>query len=413
MNELFVALAAIGGLLLVLGMLAGVIKAVLPFSEPLLALLAGVLIGPAMLDLLDLSGLGDQETILEGAALLTLAIALMGVALRLPVGYASSNWRALVILLGLLMPFMWMASSLLAYSILGLPFWVAVLIGAIVTPTDPVVASAIVTGGVALRNLPDRLRHLISAESGFNDGLALPFVMLPILVLARPAEEVLSHFLTRTILLEVGAGAALGALLAYVAAKALRWAQTKETLEHTSLLTVSLALSLTVLGIVELAGLNGVLAAFVAGVIFNATASSDAKESQEDIQEAITRFFDLPVFVLLGMALPWEQWLGLGWSGLVLALAVLLLRRLPAVLVLSPFLGQVKETRDVLFLGWFGPIGAAALYYATFSLHETGIEEVWVVGSLVICASVVAHGISSTPLTKLYGRLARNDASDE
>lgn len=237
--------------------------------------------------------------------------------------------------------------------------------------------------------------------------------MLPILVLTRPEEEVLSDWLTRTILLEVGAGAALGALVAYAAAKALRWAQAKETLEHTSLLTVSIALSLTVLGIAELAGLNGVLAAFVAGVIFNATASSDAKESQEDIQEAITRFFDLPVFVLLGMALPWEQWLGLGWSGLVLALAVLLLRRLPAVLVLSLFLGQVKETRDVLFLGWFGPIGAAALYYATFSLHETGIKEVWVVGSLVICASVVAHGISATPLTTLYGRLAQNDASDE
>ncbi len=115
------------------------------------------------------------------------------------------------------------------------------------TPTDPVVASAIVTGGTAERNLPARLRHTISAESGFNDGLALPFVLLPVLLLMRPPEEALSHWLTHTILWEVAAGAAVGALIGYVAARALRWAEAKETMEHTSLLTVSLALSLTVL----------------------------------------------------------------------------------------------------------------------------------------------------------------------
>jgi sodium/hydrogen antiporter len=114
----------------------------------------------------------------------------------------------------------------------------------------------------------------------------------------------------------------------------------------------------------------------------------------------------LPIFVLLGMALPWEGWLELGWGGLLLVVAVLLLRRLPAVLALRPLLGPLRgRAKDVLFLGWFGPIGAAALYYATFSFRETGIEEAWVVGSLVICASVVVHGRTATPLTKLYGRL--------
>ena len=106
------------------------------------------------------------------------------------------------------------------------------------------------------------------------------------------------------------------------------------------------------------------------------------------------------------MALPWEGWLGLGWRGLLLVVAVLLLRRLPTVLALRPLLGPLRrQTKDVLFLGWFGPIGAAALYYAAFSLRETGIKEAWVIGSLVICASVLVHGVTATPLTKLYGRL--------
>src|ERR687893_63393 len=406
LQELYVSLAAVGGLLLLLGVLGGLLKERTPISEPLIALLAGVLIGPAALGLLDLAELGNETLILEEAALLTLGIALVGVALRLPVGYASSNWRLLIVLLGILMPLMWIVSGLLVYLILGVPFWVAVLIGAIVTPTDPVVASSVVAGGVAERNLPAPLRHAISSESGFNDGLALPFVVLPVLVLTEPPGEVLGHWVTHTVLLEIVAGAALAALMGYLAGKTLRWAERKETMERTSLLTISLALSLTVLGVTELLHLNGVLAAFVAGIVFNFSGSSDAKESQEEIQEAISRFFDLPIFVLLGMALPWQGWLDLGWRGPLLVVAVLLLRRLPAVLALRPLLGPLRRrARDVFFIGWFGPIGAAALYYAAFSLRETGIEEVWVVGSLVICASVLVHGVSATPLTKLYGRL--------
>jgi NhaP-type Na+/H+ or K+/H+ antiporter len=230
--------------------------------------------------------------------------------------------------------------------------------------------------------------------------------VLPVLVLTEPPGEVLGHWLTHTVLLEIVAGAALAALMGYLAGKTLRWAEKKETMERSSLLTISLALSLTVLGVTELLHLNGVLAAFVAGIVFNFAGSSDAKESQEEIQEAISRFFDLPIFVLLGMALPWEGWLRLGWRGMLVVVAVLLLRRLPTVLALRPLLGPLRrQAKDVLFLGWFGPIGAAALYYAAFSFRETGIEEAWVVGSLIICASVLVHGVSATPLTKLYGRL--------
>src|SRR5215211_3758782 len=266
LRELYVSLAAVGGLLLLLGVLGGVLKERTPVSEPLVALLAGVLIGPAALGLLDLADLGNQTVILEEAALVTLGVALVGVALRLPVGYASSNWRLLVVLLGIVMPLMWLCSGLLVYLILGLPFWVSVLIGAIVTPTDPVVASSIVAGGVAERNLPSSLRCAISAESGFNDGLALPFVVLPVLVLTEPSGEVLGHWLTHTILLEIVAGAALSAFMGYAAGKTLRWVERKETMKRTSLLTVSLALSLTVLGVTEHLHLNGVLAAFVAGI---------------------------------------------------------------------------------------------------------------------------------------------------
>jgi NhaP-type Na+/H+ or K+/H+ antiporter len=165
--ELFVSLAAIGGLLLLLGLFAGLVHESGFLSEPLFALLAGVLVGPGVFDLLDLSDLGDQVVLLKDAALVTLAVALMGVALRLPIGYITSNWQILIVLLGILMPLMWFACSLLTYLILGVSFWVALLIGGILTPTDPVVASTIVTGGVASGTYPHGLgtQSLLSLAS--------------------------------------------------------------------------------------------------------------------------------------------------------------------------------------------------------------------------------------------------------
>ncbi len=413
MSDLNVALAIVGGLLLMLGLFTNLIKRTVFVSEPLLTLLAGVLIGPAVLGVLDLASFGDRQEILEEAARLTLGVALMGVALRLPVGYLVRSWRTLAVLLGLVMPLMWISSGLLAYLILGLSPLVAMLLGAVVTPTDPVVASSIVTGDAAERNLPERLRHAISAESGFNDGLAYPFVLLPILLLTRQPQEALTHWLAHTILLEVGIAVVLGALIGHVTGRLLVWAEVRETTEHASILTVALALALTTLGTVKLLGGEGILAVFVAGVAFNAAARSDTEEQREHVQEAVTRFFDLPIFVLLGMALPWEGWIGLGWAGLALAVGVLLLRRLPAVLAFSPLMGQVRGRRDALFAGWFGPIGAAALYYAALAQRQTGNEEIWVAGSLVICASVLAHGLSATLLTKLYGRHANKGGDHE
>jgi sodium/hydrogen antiporter len=121
-----------------------------------------VLLGPAVFGLLESAGWGSQETILEQATRLTLAISLMGVALRLPERFPCRSWRSLAVLLGLVMPLMWLTSSLLVYVILGVPL----LVEALITPTDLHVSSTIVTGDVAEKNLPDRLRHILSGESG-------------------------------------------------------------------------------------------------------------------------------------------------------------------------------------------------------------------------------------------------------
>jgi NhaP-type Na+/H+ or K+/H+ antiporter len=408
LSALNIALLTIGSIVLVIGLLSDPLKRSL-LSLPMIGLLAGVLLGPGVSGLLDVAKWGNQHLILEEAARLTLGIALMGVALRLPKRDPFRRWRSLLVLLVLVMPLMWLSSGLLTFLILGVPFWVALLVGAVVTPTDPVVASTIVTGNMAEENLPERIRHTLSGESGFNDGLAYPFVFLPILMLAHPPEEALLHWLIHTVLWEVGMAVVVGALVGYAAGWLLEWAEAKDTIEQTSFIAYTLALSLAVLGGAKLIGTDGILAVFVAGLAFDMAVRGSDRAQEQRVQEAVNRFFILPIFVLLGLTLPWEQWLALGWAGLALAVAVLLFRRLPEVLALNPLLGRVRGLQDALFLGWFGPIGVAALYYANLSLRETGAEVAWVAGSLIITASIIVHGVTAAPLTKLYGRKVGSD----
>lgn len=84
-------------------------------------------------------------------------------------------------------------------------------------------------------------------------------------------------------------------------------------------------------------------------------------------------------------------------------LTILLLRRLPFVFLARRSLPLLRETRDVLFLGWFGPVGVSALFYAAVSLRYTNEPAVWVVSSLVVCASIVVHGLSATPFVWWFG----------
>ncbi len=411
MSTFNIALLTVGGVVLLVGLFSEPLKRSI-LSVPLVCLSAGVLLGPAALGVLDPADWGDQATILEQAARLTIAISLMGIALRLPSGYPLRRWRSLAVLLGPVMVLMWLASGLLAFFVLGVSFWAAMLIGAVVTPTDPVVSSTIVQGDLAEKNLPARMRHLLSGESGANDGLAYPLVFLSILMLQHPPGEALRDWLVRVLLWEVGAAIVLGALMGYGAGKLLDFARSRGYITQPSYLAYTLALSLAVLGSTRLVATDGILAVFAAGVALNMAVETDDATEEERMQEAVNRFFVLPVFVLLGLALPWGEWAALGWKGPVLAALILLLRRLPWMLALTPLIPRAGGTRDGLFLGWFGPIGVAALFYATLAEQEAGLHEAWVVGSLVISASVLVHGVSAAPLTRLYGRLA-SDAADE
>ncbi|WP_436348785.1 cation:proton antiporter domain-containing protein [Natronorubrum sp. FCH18a] len=405
MQELNIALVTIGGLTLALSLISGLMRNRVYFlSEPMAAVILGIVIGPLGLDLLELAHWGDPFTILEQFSRITVGLAVMAAALRLPQRYFRKYARSMAMVLVPGMVGMWLVSSALVYALLGVPLWIAMLVGAIVTPTDPVLAGTIVTGSAAEQDIPMSIRNLLTGESGANDGLAYPLVFLPILVLQHPPSRAITDWLLETLLWEVGAAVVIGAIVGSTAGWIERESREHEFLEETSLLSVTVALTVAVLGGVKLLGSDGILAAFVAGLLFNQFANATDEADEQKVQETVLRLFTFPIFVFFGMALPLDLWLTLGWMGIALAVGVLLLRRLPMMIVFHRFVGLIDSKRDALFAGWFGPIGIAALFYATVVHRILGNEIIWGAASLVIASSVLIHGIMATPFTKLYGQ---------
>lgn len=397
------ALIIVGGSLLVLGLLSRLIKRVF-LSSVLLALLIGVAVGPEGLAIIDPPSTREERHVMEELARITLAIALMGAGLHVTKGDLRENARRCFSLLGLGMVGMWTVTGLGAWLLLDLPFWAGFLLGAILTPTDPVVASTLVTGPLAEHNLPRWLRRTLQIESGINDGLALPFVLLATFMLTMPHGHAVGEWALEAAR-EVGLALALGLILGYAAGKLAELSLRTSEMEQPNLLGIGLALALVTLGLVHELGGSGILAVFVAALTFSALLEEQVRERVEEAQETVTRFIILPAFVFFGAILPWDDWMALGIPGLAFVAWVLVLRR-PAVVPLA--LGvTTTDRRSTAFLAWFGPLGVAAIYYATFieSFPIAQSETIFAAGSLAICGSVIVHSITATPgVRTLAGR---------
>ena len=405
MEQLNVALAVTGIVVVLVGLLSKPIKKSL-FQEPTIAMLAGIAVGPYGLAWLDLARWGEENSIMEQAARITLAIGLMGVALRLHRKSVRALLKPVALLLTLGMVGMWLASSALAGWLLGLSFWTALLLGAVVTPTDPVVASSIVTGPFAKKHLPLRLRDSISFESGANDGLAYVFVMLAVMMISHPPGEAWSRWVTEAVLIGVLVASLTGCAIGYLAARLLIFARERNIVEDASLLGYTIAFSLLTLGATALLKADALISVFLAGLVFNLTVDRSDEREEEHIQEAVAKLFTMPMFVIFGIALPFAEWERLGWPLLALALLVLVLRRPPVVALLLPALRPALNMRDGAYLGWFGPIGIAAIYYAAFARSHAGDPLVWHAASALIFASILIHGATAAPFTRLYSRRA-------
>lgn len=367
-------------------------------TPPLLGLLTGILLGPEVLDAVSIPPAEDAH-VMRIAARLLLAVALMAIALRYPITQMRRRTGEVAVLVLVVLPIMAAIMAAGAAWSMQVPLGLALVLGAALSPTDPVLASGIVTGEYAERDIPGRGRQVLSLESGANDGLALPFLTVA-----------LAWALERSMVAEVGkaayevaAGLAIGVIAGVIAGRVMRWSREHREIGSSVRELYTLVLAAAVLGLSGLLQADGLLSVFVAGLAHNRVVTGGDRRVEVGIDESLNQFLVVPVFVLLGAVLPWSEWAALGWSGVAFVLVTLLLRRLPVVLALRRPLRA--DGAHVAWLGWFGPIGVAALFYLGHA-EEQGVTDprLWAAGTLVIAVSTVVHGLSAGPARALYRR---------
>ena len=245
-----VEISFIDALLVATGALAVVVVASsrlirsLPVSEPLVALLVGVVLGPQLTGTFDLPPLTEEWKPLHEASRLLLALSVMAVALRYPSEAVRRQWRPVALLLLVVMPLMAVTTSVLSATVLGVGLGTAALLGAALAPTDPVLAASVVTGRPAEQTLPDRDREVLSLESGSNDGLAFPLVLAALAAAALlPAGPA-----TVEAVYAVAGAIAFGGASGWLAARALAYAEKHREAERTPTLLFTAVLALGVLG---------------------------------------------------------------------------------------------------------------------------------------------------------------------
>ncbi|MBY5161377.1 cation:proton antiporter [Salsipaludibacter albus] len=389
-------LLAVAGLSLVVAFAARRLDEI-PVSAPLAAVVLGAVLGPEGLTLLVAP---DHAVLLESTRIL-LAMTLMTVALRHPLDVMRRRSGGVALLVLVVMPVMMLVAAGVAAVLLPLGAGLCLLLGACLVPTDPVLASGVVEGHRAEDDVPDRLRQLLGLESAVNDGLALVLVVVTAAVAGVVSWDVV---LTRGIVGVLGA-LVVGAALGWVAARALRALVRHEYGDDSTVPLLTLVFSLFVLGLAQLLGLDGILAIFAAGVVYSAGIGEGERVAQHRVEEGVDRLLALPVFALFGVMLPVDAWVDRPVVA-VLALGVLVLRRLPVVYLLRRRLGIDRV--GATWLGWFGPMGVASIFYLLEAEEFGGPEDLWVHGSAVVAASVLVHGTT----TGVGRRLLRERTGD-
>ncbi len=342
-----------------------------------------------------------HSSTIRSVAEVTLALVLFADASRVNVRALRSDAALPARLLGIGLPLTIGAGAATATLLFGSSgIWVAASIGAIVAPTDAALGASIMQD----ERVPSGVRRLLNVESGLNDGIATPFVNL-FIAGAVTTEAVSGTHLSKAVVELVGGGAlgiAVGIVGAVLLALARRHGWSAPGVRPLAILALALfAYSTSVV-----AGTNGFIAAFVAGMAFGTVDHHNDEAALQFTEEAGT-LLSLLVWFAFGAVMLVPGLEGVGWRDVVFALlALTLLRMVPVAIALT---GTGLDRATVAFVGWFGPRGLASVVFgliAVDSLEPAQSKVVLAAVTLTVALSVLLHGVSASPLAARYGGYA-------
>jgi sodium/hydrogen antiporter len=399
MNWYIVLLGGLGLLILAVAWLPALVRG-FPLSLPI----ACVVLGFA---LFSIPGTGPDPNLLahphltERLTELTLIVALMGAGLKLNRPLAWRSWATTWRLLGLAMPLSIAAIALLGSALLGLSAASALLLGAALAPTDPVLASSVQVGPPQDPE-EDEVRFALTSEAGLNDGLAFPFVLLAIAVALHGADPGawVGDWMAMAMLWRIGAGIGVGVLvgraLGYVIFHYVEGSRIPETGDT----LVALGITLFAYGLAELAHGYGFLAVFVTALILRQQERSHHYRARlHEFSEQLERLFMMVLLVLFGGALAGGLLALLTWGAAAVgALCLLAVRPLAGLVALA---GSGLGFDERAAISFFGIRGVGSFYYLAYAYNTEAfgeLEFVFALAGFVVLGSILLHGLTAAPV---------------
>ncbi|KAH6652187.1 CPA1 family monovalent cation:H+ antiporter [Truncatella angustata] len=422
---------ALSFFLIIYALFSEFIRNKLHLSEPPLATLAGITFGPLAASLPGTEKYANQDNITQELARVVTCVQVFAVGLGLPSAYVKKHWRGLLVLLGPNMIFGWVVSAVILRLVIGVQWSTAFIIAATLTPTDPVLSASVLGEARFSTRVPRRIKHMLAAESGCNDGTAYPFLYAAIFAVTQGSRADWSKmFFLETILWQCLFGIAIGAVIGLGANRALRFSEERGYTQAATLFVFYFLLAIFAMGVGSTLGLDDFLVSFSAGTAFCWDGWFHQKTARMKLPSIIDLLLNSAMFVYFGTIIPWDKYVGTGnlsaWRLLACTVSILLLRRLPSVLALKRFVPEIRTWSEAVFAGHFGPMGVGAMFLAMEARgqletgsstpdphppaegpHQEAIRHLWPVVSFIVLGSIMVHGFSAAVMS-IYGHLARH-----
>lgn len=365
-------------------------------SGPMVFVLVGILAGPLGLGLFVLKA--DADTVKLIAEITLMLILFVDASLIKADVLLNAPSRIPARLLGIGLPLtMACGFALGAWLFDSLSWWGVALVALILSPTDAALGQAVVKSEL----VPQRIRQSISVESGLNDGIALPPILVCFAALGADAsghEGEWLGFMVKQLTL----GPVVGGLVGWIGGKLIEQVSERGWMESTFQRLAALSLALLSFAMAEAVEGNGFIAAFCAGLALGAK-TPEIRERIQEAGEAEGTLLSLGVFLMFGLAaIPAVvgYW---GWTELLYAVASLTVIRMVPVAV--SLIGAKLDWSTILFIGWFGPRGIASVLYLLLAISAigfTGNEQLLSIVVLTVAMSVILHGVSAVPFCRKY-----------
>lgn len=380
------------------------------FSGPMIFAFAGLLFSPYLFNSIDLEL--DNRAI-QFVAEFTLMILLFTDASRINISSLKKEHTLPLQLLGISLPLTILLGGLIALAMFNfLEFSTALILGAILAPTDAALGQAV----VSYEKLPVRIRQTINVESGLNDGIALPFLLL-FIAIATDAENASGAdnivywlgFAGK----QIGFGVLVGIIIGYTGGKFVSYCQDKGIASKTFTDLSAVVLAILSFSVTEAIEGNGYIAAFIAGLTLGNT-SKHICEGVFDFAETEGQLLTLLTFLFFGSLIIIPTFQSFSIEMLIYSLLSLTLIR-----ILPVFIGLFKDKLNfetILFVGWFGPRGVATILYGILILNNSQIPHkdfIFQTAMLTVILSIIVHGITAMPWSVAYAKRINKNAPTE